>query len=146
MKWFVEGVLSEEPGETCAGAKSHGGDSQIDGRENTMVRVEWLIAGVANKRARECGKVYVAVLRWHELGNQQMRKDGLIEIVAKLEPGVGLFAYEPLDLERYIAEASGEEWILRCVLNRETGQRTPLRSKEVRLGIGSNCSLVEARE
>src|SRR5580704_8464134 len=109
MKWFVEGVLSEEPGETCAGAKSHRGNCQIDGRVNAMVRVQWLVAGVTNKSGRECGEVYVAVLRWHELRDQQMRQDGFVEIVAKLEPGVGLSAHEPFDLERYIAEASREE-------------------------------------
>src|SRR5580693_2848584 len=75
-----------------------------------------------------------------------MRQDGLVEIVAKLEPGVGLSAHQPFDLERYIAEASREERILRRVLNRETGQRTPLRSQEVRLCVGSNRQLVEARQ
>src|SRR5580692_1290278 len=146
MKWFVEGVLSEEPCETCAGAKSHRGDCQIDGRENAMMRVQWLVAGVTNKSARECGEVDVAVLRQHELWNEQMRQDGLVEIVAKLEPGVGLSAHQPFDLERYVAETSREERILRRVLNRETGQRTPLRSQEVRLGVGSNRQLVEARQ
>jgi hypothetical protein len=32
------------------------------------------------------------------------------------------------------------------VLHRETGQRTPLRSQEVRLCVGSDRQLVEARE
>jgi cell division protein FtsL len=75
------------------------------------------------------------ILVEHKLRNEQMRLISLIEIVAKLQSRVRLFAYQPLDLERQITEASRKQRIFAIAFDGKAGKRTPVGTDEVRLAV-----------
>jgi hypothetical protein len=86
------------------------------------------------------------VLIQHKVRDKKMGQVGLIEVVADLQPGIAFAAYQPLHLKRQIAEASCKKGILAIALYRGTGQRLPLRTDEMRLSVGRQNPLIEARE
>ena len=87
--------------------------------------VERLVTRIADHGAGESGEMNVLVLREYEFRNQQVRQNRFVEIVAKLQTGVGPSADQFLHLERHVAQARCVKWIFRCTLQREAAQRTP---------------------
>src|SRR6266851_4941855 len=146
MDRLVVGVLSEEFGEIRAGAASDWRYSQIEGSENSSVSIQRFVARVADEAAGECRQVNIPVVLQHEFRNQQLRQGSLIEVVANLQARVVFPANQPLDLEREISKAGGEERIFGGAFHRETGERTPVRTEEVRLRVRGEGALIKPRE
>src|SRR5258708_40189911 len=90
--------------------------------------------------------VTVAVVRRKKIGDKGVRLCVVVEIVRKLEAGVGVSAYEFFYREWGISGDRREERVLGCAFDGETGQRTPLRVQKVRLSISANFALIEPRE
>src|ERR1700722_9365092 len=85
------------------------------------------------------------VLREHQLRHKDMGQVGLVEIITELQAGVGFSAQQSFHLKREIAQRSSEQRVFTGTLHRETGERLPLRTEEVRLAVGAEKSLIQAR-
>ena len=83
--------------------------------------VERFVPSIADQGTRQSREVNILVLRQYELGNQQVRQNSFVEIVAKLEPRVRLSADKFFHLERDVAKAGCEKRIFGCALEGETG-------------------------
>ena len=64
------------------------------------MRIQRLVAGVAQQRAAESRKAHVAILRKHQLIDQQMREDRFIEIVAQLQARICFAVQQAFQLKR----------------------------------------------
>ena len=99
MKCFIKRMLPEEFGEVSARSKSRRSDPQIDRRITTAMRIQRLVASVTQKCAAESREAHVAILRKHKFIDQQMRKNGFIEVVTQLQTRICFAVQQTLKLK-----------------------------------------------
>ena len=68
--------------EIRAGAEGRRRDAEVDRSKRAAMRVERLVASIADQRARYRGETHVPILIEHEIRNEQVRQARLVEIVA----------------------------------------------------------------
>src|SRR5216684_1580785 len=146
MHRLVVSVLSEKFGEICARADDDWRYPEIEGSEDAAVRIQRFVACVPDEAAGECRQVNVPVVPQHKFWNQQVREGSLVEVITNLQTRVVLPADQPLDLERHISKAGGEQRIFGGAFHRETAQRTPVGTDEMWLQVGSEGALIKTRE
>src|SRR5580704_1685506 len=103
MNRLIESILAEKSAEVCTGAERRRRNSERERAETAAVRVQRLVSGVAQKRAGDCRKMHIAVLRQNQFRYQQIRQHRLVEIVTDLETCIAFSADKTPELKRSVS-------------------------------------------
>src|SRR5262249_30536665 len=109
------------------------------------MRIQRLIACVAQELPEKCGEPDVLILRQDKLRNRYVAQVRSLEAVAKACRFRPLFVQKLFDLPRNLAESSFINGVLGRTLARNTEKGTPRRAAQSRIGVCEGGALVQSR-
>src|SRR5215471_14376320 len=109
------------------------------------MRIQRLIASVAQELREKRGEPDVLILRQDKLRNRYVAKIRSLEAVAKACRFRPLLIQKLFDLPRNLAEASFINRVLRRPLARNTEKGAPRRAAQPRIGVCEGGALVQLR-